>query len=485
MTLVTICVFCALSGFSASADEGYLGVKVVDNAAGQTVFSWFEPGPLDGSGLHSKAFDLHRPDVLVSIDGKAMNAEEFNAYIASRAPGTSVTIEYLKATTRDTADIPANVVTDGDAQTITVTLESKEVYTGTIGRPNSITREIEFTTPPLLVPFDPDNVLGAAVAENDLREEVEKLIRVFHDTIEETDDYHMLPFVRFLFQHPFFLAEVQHSVDAGSERKILPLWSSHPRRCALATDPVNFGGSLISEVLNVEGIGGNGGGRLARFKTKTGDDLSFAVMMTNSVPGGAFRTEEFDREFAIKAINLLRVPRESFYIAGQDAKSQIEVIRKSQSVEWKSLGNSFHDFARAIEPIDDRLLRQDPLIDAPPGSGVDGKVNEAVETRLGWIVVGSLGPNRYDMTKIAAVYDVGGDDEYWASDLRIGTRAIIDLEGNDTYTGTADQGPGGAILGVSFIDDRAGNDTYKGEMLSCGAAIYGVSLLLDRGGDDV
>ena len=136
--------------------------------------------------------------------------------------------------------------------------------------------------------------------------------------------------------------------------------------------------------------------------------------------------------------------------------------------------------------VDVPTLAHAPTIDPPPEllNAVQGKILEAFETSEGWVVVGSLLPNRYDMTKIAAVYDIGGDDEYWASDLRIGTRAIIDLAGNDTYTGTPDQGPGGAIFGVSFIDDRAGNDTYKGELLSCGAAIYGVSLLLDRGGDD-
>jgi hypothetical protein len=83
------------------------------------------------------------------------------------------------------------------------------------------------------------------------------------------------------------------------------------------------------------------------------------------------------------------------------------------------------------------------------------------------------------------VVDAGGDDEYYATGLRLGCRMIIDLEGDDLYTGTPQQGPGGALLGVSLIDDRAGDDRYEGDLLSAGAAMYGVSLLVDRDGNDI
>jgi hypothetical protein len=80
--------------------------------------------------------------------------------------------------------------------------------------------------------------------------------------------------------------------------------------------------------------------------------------------------------------------------------------------------------------------------------------------------------------------DPGGDDEYFASDLVLGARAIVDLAGNDKYTGSAEQGPASALLGAVLVDDRAGDDRYEGSMLACGAAAFGVALLLDRGGID-
>ena len=88
------------------------------------------------------------------------------------------------------------------------------------------------------------------------------------------------------------------------------------------------------------------------------------------------------------------------------------------------------------------------------------------------------------MSKVAGVIDVGGNDEYYATDLRLGNSVIIDIAGDDKYSGTADQGPASALLGISYIDDRAGNDHYQGKLLSTGAAMFGVSLLLDRSGED-
>jgi hypothetical protein len=122
-----------------------------------------------------------------------------------------------------------------------------------------------------------------------------------------------------------------------------------------------------------------------------------------------------------------------------------------------------------------------------PAGAVTGEIlgHDLQGADIGWIVIGGEGDNTYDMSKITAVFDLGGNDTYYASGLCLGAKAIIDFAGDDTYTGTPDQGPGSALLGVSFIDDRAGNDKYEGEMLSSGAACFGMSLLLDRDGADV
>ena len=116
---------------------------------------------------------------------------------------------------------------------------------------------------------------------------------------------------------------------------------------------------------------------------------------------------------------------------------------------------------------------------------VTGVVHQAEHIDgLGWVVVGSLGDNAYDMSRIAAVLDPGGDDTYRWGDVRTGMQGIIDLAGNDHYYGTQLQGPAAGVLGISFIDDRAGNDLYEAPMLGAGAAIAGAGILIDRGGND-
>ena len=105
-------------------------------------------------------------------------------------------------------------------------------------------------------------------------------------------------------------------------------------------------------------------------------------------------------------------------------------------------------------------------------------------TGVGWVVVGSLGANSYDMRRIAAVFDPGGDDSYTWSGVRTGNQAIVDLAGNDQYIGGELQGPAAALFGICLIDDAAGDDDYSGKSFSCGAGMFGVGILIDRAGND-
>lgn len=116
---------------------------------------------------------------------------------------------------------------------------------------------------------------------------------------------------------------------------------------------------------------------------------------------------------------------------------------------------------------------------------VEGTVLTAQQVpELGWLVVGGPGANRYDMTRIAGVFDPGGDDFYEWKGVVTGSRVVVDAAGNDTYTATGPGGPGAALLGVSLIVDLAGDDQYTGGRLGVGAAAFGVGLIVDHGGND-
>ncbi len=103
---------------------------------------------------------------------------------------------------------------------------------------------------------------------------------------------------------------------------------------------------------------------------------------------------------------------------------------------------------------------------------------------IGWVIVGSLANNSYDMHRIAAVFDPGGEDTYTWSTPFVGNQAVIDRAGNDQYIGGEQHGPAAGLFGLSLIDDASGNDHYSGASLACGAGLFGVGVLIDRSGDD-
>lgn len=463
------------------AEQGYLGLAVRDIPSGHTVVSWLFPGPLHGEGLAAPTVDLSRPDLLVSVDGKAMTKDEFEEYIPSLAPGTDVTLA-VRTSNRRGGTIPDELDHVEEVRTLTVTLESREEWAGTIHRGRAHEGKVYFDGPPMLDFRDPENVLGAAVAEHRLVEPLETLTAVFTDYLAENDDFHSLSRVRAPFESPFRMPELASWVTSRTLEA-----PANPYACALG---------LCEENLDLPQPKPRSGGA---------DDLDLreidvpesARQVVQTLQFTRWHTDRYasmlpPRNTVESALSFLRVPRRTFYLAGDGTKNHVEVIRRSMDVQWEDLEARFGgwgmaldgDLARSLAAFDDPL---EPLPDDHPlGGAVEGRVLALFEVEgTGWAVIGGDGPNRYDTAKIAIILDRGGNDEYWASGLRLGTHLVLDLAGDDVYTGTPDQGPGSALLGISIIDDHAGDDRYEGELLSCGAAMFGMSLLLDRGGNDV
>jgi len=183
-----------------------------------------------------------------------------------------------------------------------------------------------------------------------------------------------------------------------------------------------------------------------------------------------------DRDFAEAVLALLAVPAGTFYIESDDF-ALLDVINRSQSV----------DFGAIVAGIRVPTATEPPTFGDGKPLAVTGTVLSAELGPSGWRVVGGSGPNTYDMTRIQEVFDTGGDDRYTASDLVLGDRLIIDLAGDDVYTGTSRQGPAAGLLGDWIIDDRGGDDRYGqvGGSFSTGAGAFGVGMIIDRAGNDV
>jgi len=155
--------------------------------------------------------------------------------------------------------------------------------------------------------------------------------------------------------------------------------------------------------------------------------------------------------------------------------------------------NGFYSAAEGLAPLcDPDLLGQLAAIPEEGGfvvSGVSGTVLQHIVTPGGDIVIGGRKKNTYDLDKmstVAAVIDLGGDDEYQdgAVSFQRPVLVILDLAGDDTYRGSQPGIQGGAVLGVSMLVDAAGNDTYHAKDVAQGSALAGVGILIDCGGSD-
>lgn len=117
----------------------------------------------------------------------------------------------------------------------------------------------------------------------------------------------------------------------------------------------------------------------------------------------------------------------------------------------------------------------------------EGLIHYAEPTPDGWIIVGSVLNNVYNMDKILVVFDPAGDDVFNYSHVQIAQlQAVFDLAGNDKHIGTVDgAGPATAVMGMSILIDFAGDDLYtSNSSVSVGAGFFGCGLLIDHKGND-
>jgi len=124
-------------------------------------------------------------------------------------------------------------------------------------------------------------------------------------------------------------------------------------------------------------------------------------------------------------------------------------------------------------------------------AGLDlGKVPELAfdwETPLGWIRIRGGGDDEIDGDGALLIVDLGGNDTYTGgvgastADRPIGL--LLDMGGDDAY---ASDGPaqGAGLTGVGVLLDAAGNDTYRARHYAQGVGQFGLGLLADLAGDD-
>jgi hypothetical protein len=464
------------------SEQGFLGLSVREIPSGDVVMSWIAPGPLAGDGLTSTEYDLGRPDLVVSLNGRPVEAESFGERIHAIPPGSTVTLTYRRSLQRG-GTIPDSLDHEEKVETLEVQLGSRASWEGTIRRGRGHDATLTWTDPPRLDPRDPGNVLGEAVARHDLGAAIDTLTGVFAEWQARHEDVHSLAHVRAAFADPFRLAELAARVSAPDS-----LTTDRTPRTILR---------WIRELLDLPEVALTLAPLPAPAAALTPEDR-LGHLLTRMEEAAALTDHPLDEDqlatLVRNGLTLLRIPHQTFYVGPDSARAALDAMHASIEL-FGAVEGTLPAFA-ALPVVLDAAIRAGDIVDAiealprrplPPSlvGVVAGDVRYAEEREGGWLVVGDVGENEYDLAQLDMVIDLGGDDRYRASGLVVGNRVVVDLAGDDVYTGTADQGPASAILGAVVVDDHGGDDRYEGELLSAGAALYGVSILLDRGGADV
>jgi len=135
---------------------------------------------------------------------------------------------------------------------------------------------------------------------------------------------------------------------------------------------------------------------------------------------------------------------------------------------------------KCVQALDDARLALAALPPAPP-------LAFDWQTPLGWIRVRGGGSDTIDGSGALLVVDLGGDDTYTgpagASDATRPLGLCLDLAGNDRYIGGAGA-QGAGICGVGILLDASGDDRYEAEQYAQGAGQFGFGALFDLSGDD-
>lgn len=168
-----------------------------------------------------------------------------------------------------------------------------------------------------------------------------------------------------------------------------------------------------------------------------------------------------------------------------------KILKLAHKVDFQSLFLSALALAELTDPqwisgFQDFLLSGDQS-SAKVVEGVSGNILYTLSSKAGPVIIGGPGRNVYKVPA-AVIIDLGGDDLYTgeAGLVHGGQQisALIDLNGNDEYLATELFAQGSGILGIGLLYDLAGDDLYVGTRFSQGSAVLGIGLLGDLEGED-
>jgi hypothetical protein len=431
----------------------YAGLRLRQNPEGVVVVG-VTRGPLDGDGFQSPS--LWRGDLIVRINGQTRDADGYGALLRALAPGDIVRIEYRRSATPDPLAAIPKGDPDGELRSVEIVLGDAESWTGPIGRGPPAGQAI---AAPAQGEYEDAllseaQALGLRAAPGGLDALLAHLASVQRTLLGPGT----LPAVAQALERPLAL----DAVEAELAQQVRALASPQPLADSL--DAIH---RLLRQTLDVPAM--------------------------EPSPELWTRLGEARRRYYGYATGLLQDIRDETAPPSSRLREQLGLLRAAPALLPAAVGlvplaaqsaAALEQFAReaaaAPQPIP-------PEFEEQVHAAVDGPVLAAKLVDGALWVVGGDGANRYDMARIAGVFDAGGDDDYVFPGPAAGTyQIVIDQTGDDRYRSGADfAGPAAAQFSVSLLVDWQGNDQYLSyHQGSIAAGLFGVAILIDEAGDD-
>ncbi|MBI2190390.1 MAG: hypothetical protein HYU36_00220 [Planctomycetes bacterium] len=448
--------------------QAFLGLSVADHGDG-CIVGWVMPGPLlEGKRAQPR---LDRGDLILSVDGKALNAAGLVERVQKAKPGDILVLRVL----RTGSDSESAMPTPGPKKVeeeIRVKLASKGEWSGPVNLPRPpetyLTPESVLGADTAPTPFEA--LLMKTLEERQMRQPVEKLVKLFEDTQRQALGYHSLSRVTCAFYRPMQLPRLERLITQ-------PLAS-------LPGDPRQV---FIEAAKNLDVRPPDLGPPV---------DLSRPVEALEALEALTSKANERVSQ-AFSRIDSRALPRHAGLLLDllasdavikdfEDPRQVLAALRATMDVRYDDLlaagGSLAGLLQRSAKPP--KELKPMPL-PAKLKKAVKGDVLAVKFLGGRWYVYGGPGPNEYDLSCLHVVVDAGGDDLYrYRGPERPQVQVVIDLGGRDRYTCDGPVGPAGAFLGVNLLLDYEGDDVYTGGLFSCGFGLLGLGVLVDWDGSD-
>ncbi|MFH1550079.1 MAG: PDZ domain-containing protein [Planctomycetota bacterium] len=360
------------------------------------------------------------------------------------------------------------ILRDGKMETKTVTLGARPVFNMTEAKHPELAPESK--TPSRLAKFLADNKLLEKYVETaEMLYAASNIIQGPVRVVEDKPDFFRLEQVTYLLRHPENTSTVSEQIADSIEETFNA--KQHDLRSLIqnASRWIDVEYAVKEKTVELKG---------------DGEDIDRIVKHVEEAIAAREKSlgalSDSDRKALMNLPGTLSMENQEEVLASLKAAAKVDYPQLLRAcAAFAGIADRLDEIKKCAESLGDKSVEN--------VEGVTGWVLFAAETKAGKIIIGGKGPNVYT-ADAAVIIDLGGDDVYknnaGGSTPSHPFSLCIDFAGNDIYTSENPFAQGAGFTGAGILIDVEGNDTYRGSAFSQGCGMLGVGILADFAGDD-